>query len=874
MIPPLLSDWPAIFLLRSEALLVELIEAPDSAKFLSGGNTPPWQRLLGDFRSHGGSKEYRLDDLERVFRDELAKMDRVSNGFRSSVESLFNRYYEINGDRISPRSSERGYLAALIRKLDPLILIGAFISKRHQDKPFDLQTTRTMIEQSAGHSIAAHQIGQKVELADNHVHLWGVFQSCYLLTKLRSLRRAPPRSRVRRASSRMPHLADFPGLDHNTPSREQLLLYPQLIHWALEALVTGRFERDRQSGMPPNLAAACTYFSDWPLVSRLLSHLPKHLLPGEGIAASLLQQSNRYGQQGRYREAQTTYYVFLFSLLDAYPGVKLVERLVHAQFILNNILHAHMTVSEGLGLWHFNEFFVGVPRDLGLLDADMEDISRDLVANSFGEGVSFVDAKISPEATTFSSLLRLRQQLNQGLQDMGAVLDDHRYQFTVHFKRESDAVEKWSMLREEDGVPDRLPARHASLRKKLGLQGRNLERLIVAPAAKAVSPFRQGISMDNIGTCFMAGARSLPLPIDLTRMVVALDVAGSETLTPPEVFAPVIRWLRRPHRRSEPSPKHPRFRLSVHAGEDFSHILTGMRRIDETLLFFRMKEGDRLGHALAMGINPLRWLQRHGPEVHLTKLDYLDDCVWLSAQLRRLGEQVGQAFIAYSNHLEKEISLYSAELYGRAYRPQQLFDAWKERWRPPLRIGDTALVHGVRAHVQPIEDETLLELMDKYHHDPVLRRRGRQPKRLLYSSNHRRLEEEANLWEAVQDGLIERCVQSGVGIETCPTSNLYLAKLDGYHEHPIFRWYPLENDDLKPGARHNRHNIRNGRISCCVATDNGGLFNVTLPGEYEALRVAAASITDNPERIEQWIDDLQRKSVKMFSTFHLSTLPM
>lgn len=102
-------------------------------------------------------------------------------------------------------------------------------------------------------------------------------------------------------------------------------------------------------------------------------------------------------------------------------------------------------------------------------------------------------------------------------------------------------------------------------------------------------------------------------------LVVGLDVAGLETSTPTEVFAPLLRALREPWQippsvvpgQRRHSPHH--FGLSIHAGEEFRHLAEGLRRIDETLRFCSLRAGDRLGHALALGIEPEAWARRSEP---------------------------------------------------------------------------------------------------------------------------------------------------------------------------------------------------------------------------------------------------------------------
>lgn len=96
--------------------------------------------------------------------------------------------------------------------------------------------------------------------------------------------------------------------------------------------------------------------------------------------------------------------------------------------------------------------------------------------------------------------------------------------------------------------------------------------------------------------------------------VVAIDAASSEFDTPPEVFAPVFRMLRRN------GFKH----FTYHAGEDFFHILSGLRAIFEAVEYNELKAGDRIGHATAAGISPEMWRNNIDRDCSQQKSDYPD----------------------------------------------------------------------------------------------------------------------------------------------------------------------------------------------------------------------------------------------------------
>ncbi|WP_047238551.1 antiviral RADAR system adenosine deaminase RdrB [Chromobacterium subtsugae] len=128
---------------------------------------------------------------------------------------------------------------------------------------------------------------------------------------------------------------------------------------------------------------------------------------------------------------------------------------------------------------------------------------------------------------------------------------------------------------------------------------------------------------------FLGGKLNPNFHFQPARWFRGLDVAGDENALKIEWFAPVLRWLRSGFKsRQDGERASMGFHLSIHSGEDYAHPASGMRHIDETVRFCEMREGDRLGHALALGIEPKQWAARQG-EMMLPLDEHLDNLVWL-----------------------------------------------------------------------------------------------------------------------------------------------------------------------------------------------------------------------------------------------------
>ena len=86
----------------------------------------------------------------------------------------------------------------------------------------------------------------------------------------------------------------------------------------------------------------------------------------------------------------------------------------------------------------------------------------------------------------------------------------------------------------------------------------------------------------------------------LEHYLVGADAAANELHAPPEVFAPIFRMLCKAGWRY----------FTYHAGEDYHHLISGIRAIHEAVVFLDLCNGNRIGHGTAVGIDPVLWLAR------------------------------------------------------------------------------------------------------------------------------------------------------------------------------------------------------------------------------------------------------------------------
>jgi len=402
-----------------------------------------------------------------------------------------------------------------------------------------------------------------------------------------------------------------------------------------------------------------------------------------------------------------------------------------------------------------------------------------------------------------------------------------------------------------------------------------------------------------------------------------LDVAGDETKWPIEVFAPALRWLRK-HHHAQGTAKEPMLRphFSVHAGEDYAHVLSGMRHTDETVRFCGMTSGDRLGHALAIGIPPQQWFDRHG-EALLDVDEHLDNLVWawsiatclagrlplagqvlprLELRIRRFLRHVSWMQPAQSPLLTQPSTLTS--LSSAAPTLADLHDAWMLRRNcnhlilredPRMPLIDTRMKEGapdherlfaerrnprndspatlylMRAHFEREHPEySGPKVLVKTHsverrYQGALEQLAPTPTGLLHDHEE---PEDIEFMEAIQDHLLDEYEQLGLVLEANPTSNVYIGPLRVYREHPLLRWNPPNPDHLRPLGPYNRFGLRRGAIPVTINTDDQGIMPTTLRTELHLMREAAVDLGASGVQADAWIDRIRLEGLEQFKRNH------
>ncbi|MEE0109397.1 MAG: hypothetical protein UEP57_00690 [Oscillospiraceae bacterium] len=346
----------------------------------------------------------------------------------------------------------------------------------------------------------------------------------------------------------------------------------------------------------------------------------------------------------------------------------------------------------------------------------------------------------------------------------------------------------------------------------------------------------------EVRTQALAIAQAVCAYEDLRLKVCGIDSAANEIGCPPEIFANAYRFLRNVRRSaylnplSEASAQFNTLHATYHAGEDFLDIAGALRSIDEAVEFLELERGDRIGHALGLGVWPSIHYGLKSNRVFLRKQDRLDDLVWLLYRGRELGAKINPDLYG---RLKKEAETLLMEIYRSVFETErQTITLTDYHCIMQLRGDDPACYRTGRfvPHLMPAtqyeeyavsyrsdarnayrENPIFAGFYYHYHYNHAVKIAGHAVCSVQITQDY------MELIESVQDCLQRDLREKGIIIECNPSSNVLIGTFRDYGNHPVFRFH--QPDPKQKG----------GDMLVCVNTDDLGVFDTSLEFEYALL---------------------------------------
>lgn len=430
------------------------------------------------------------------------------------------------------------------------------------------------------------------------------------------------------------------------------------------------------------------------------------------------------------------------------------------------------------------------------------------------------------------------------------------YYYVYHFIKRKDDMENDSLIE---------TCRHSRLRKRY-IQN-----------AGAIMEFRENYNV-------------------YARRLAGIDAASEEKECRPEVFGEVFRCLKNHIAVYESFHKTeivPQLHATYHVGEDFYDIADGLRAIDEAIHFLNLDCGDRLGHALALGVNVEEWYVSKNYRILISKQDYLDNLAWLHHCILRFQIRDSETL---RNDLIRQFNALFQEVYGQYIQrseveyilqkknplgsilpgsPEQAgysFDiytyymSWRLRGDDPdaYRYGylnesdeeDRMRPFRLNRRYKTAEESRCsfeaVYLYYCYHYNRAIKEEGAKIKEVTIDRFY--IEGVQRVQKAMQHDI----ARLGLSIETNPSSNYLIGNFKRFDKHPILQFYN-RGLTVDPGEL-----LHNPQLSVSINTDDMGVFSTSLENEYAIMAISLLKVKNpdgtfrySPAQVYNWLNEIR-----------------
>lgn len=439
--------------------------------------------------------------------------------------------------------------------------------------------------------------------------------------------------------------------------------------------------------------------------------------------------------------------------------------------------------------------------------------------------ITNMEARITP-AKTKKDLINTIKLMDKVIfsYDRSHIQQLDHYFYTLHFVKRNCKAEKKSGF---------LECRNAS------------ERKLAKTNAMAIEAMAASASSYNLGAHHLQ-ARD---------RIWGIDAASMEIYCRPETFATVFRYLRNYRTIRQMGMLGTdnytlNLKATYHVGEDFMDLADGLRAIDEAIQFLDLHRGERIGHGLALAVNPYIHYQNKQKCSVLPQQYLLDNITWLLFRSCELGCDIPTT---KRNELEQTARSLLRKIYldagclHQGFTLQEYYESWKLRGDDPVlyRTGcfqpvyfDTNIGYTKALCKSDVLLDNYRNSKDtarayyEYHFNPVIRQRG--DKMTSWFVDDTIIE----ILCEMQRKLAVRIQEKGIMIECNPTSNVLIGTFREYKDHPIFRLYSEGLPDITPETSFQT------LLNVSINTDDLGVMETSLANEY-ALIAAALSQRSN-----------------------------
>jgi adenosine deaminase len=334
-----------------------------------------------------------------------------------------------------------------------------------------------------------------------------------------------------------------------------------------------------------------------------------------------------------------------------------------------------------------------------------------------------------------------------------------------------------------------------------------------------------GAEIRQIDTAAEKMVRTLAAQPKRLRTLRGVDICGVEADQPLWVSAESLRYVRT--RSSEIAARRPELnlqplRLTLHAGEDFGWLTSGVRAVAEPFHWKLIQRGDRLGHGIAITFKPEEWWKRkEGQVIKVKRFDRLLDLAFLAQYTAQERTAEQDAWLLDQIRATVEDLHFrrkpNAEAINLVETAMELWRALGGRLTRRL-IDRPGQGSNLKPHERWIHNYLWSRSLQKHAHE-LIRLKVDDDRGELRITGERN---ECDLLVIARKNLIREVARWQVCIESNPSSNLVVGGLDamGASQDFLQRRPTTHNDQVEE------------TLTWTISTDDPITFSTTLADEY------------------------------------------
>lgn len=338
----------------------------------------------------------------------------------------------------------------------------------------------------------------------------------------------------------------------------------------------------------------------------------------------------------------------------------------------------------------------------------------------------------------------------------------------------------------------------------------------------------------------------------LSDYVVGIDAAAKENATEPWVFAPIFKIARSSkkllpyaYNKSGKTGNIQNLGFTYHVGEDFRHIVSGLRHIDEVLTHFDYRSGDRLGHAIALGVD-IDYLISINSIVAVPIMEHLENLLWMWQYVNNTGD-VGNI----PDNLEYKIMDVAKQIYNNNVSGLDVYTLWRV-YQDKFKTFNNHTSFNISNKAQ-CSILKKLNSNQKWEYEELLMSHFCP---CFYESYHKPIFVQMNtnveFYKELQSSLIKKVERMGIYVETNPTSNTVIGDIPSIFDHPILR---LNNCGL------DIPNSTKSSVLVSINSDDPVVFSTHVENEIAYIYYSLLNAGCKREEALEWINKIRMHGI-------------